>query len=44
MKEKIDKLGKCVKQLVIVFLALHRSKIAGIGVKDIPLRKMEIFK
>ena len=25
-------------------LALHRSKIAGIGVKDIPLRKMEIFK
>lgn len=24
--------------------ALHRSKIAGIGVKDIPLRKMEIFK
>ena len=23
-------------------LALHRSKIAGIGVKDIPLRKMEI--
>lgn len=25
-------------------LALHRSKIAGIGVKDMPLRKMEIFK
>ena len=25
-------------------LALHRSMIAGIGVKDIPLRKMEIFK
>ena len=25
-------------------LALHRSKIAGIGVKDKPLRKMEIFK
>ncbi len=25
-------------------IALHRSKIAGIGVKDIPLRKMEIFK
>ena len=25
-------------------LALHRSKIAGIGVKDIPLREMEIFK
>lgn len=25
-------------------LALHRSKIAGIGVKDLPLRKMEIFK
>ena len=25
-------------------LALHRSKIAGIGVKDIPLRKVEIFK
>lgn len=25
-------------------LALHRSKIAGIGVKDILLRKMEIFK
>lgn len=25
-------------------LALHRSKIAGIGVKDIPLRKMEIPK
>ena len=25
-------------------LALHRSKIAGIGVKDIPLRKMEILK
>ena len=25
-------------------LALHRSKIAGIGIKDIPLRKMEIFK
>ena len=25
-------------------LALHRSKIAGIGVKDIELRKMEIFK
>lgn len=25
-------------------LALHRSKIAGISVKDIPLRKMEIFK
>lgn len=25
-------------------LALHRSKIAGIGLKDIPLRKMEIFK
>ena len=25
-------------------LALHRSKIDGIGVKDIPLRKMEIFK
>lgn len=25
-------------------LALHRSKIAGIGVKDIPLRKMEVFK
>lgn len=25
-------------------LALYRSKIAGIGVKDIPLRKMEIFK
>ena len=25
-------------------LALQRSKIAGIGVKDIPLRKMEIFK
>lgn len=25
-------------------LALHRSKIAGIEVKDIPLRKMEIFK
>lgn len=25
-------------------LALHISKIAGIGVKDIPLRKMEIFK
>ena len=25
-------------------LALHRSKIAGIGVKVIPLRKMEIFK
>lgn len=25
-------------------LALHRSKIAGIGVKDIPLRKIEIFK
>ena len=25
-------------------LALHRSKIAGIGVKDIPLRNMEIFK
>ena len=25
-------------------LALHRSKIAGIGVKDIPLRKMEISK
>lgn len=25
-------------------LALHRSNIAGIGVKDIPLRKMEIFK
>lgn len=25
-------------------LALHRSKIAGIGVKDIPLRKMEIFR
>ena len=25
-------------------LALHRSKIAGIGVKDIPLLKMEIFK
>ena len=24
-------------------LALHRSKIAGIGVKDISLRKMEIF-
>ena len=24
-------------------IALHRSKIAGIGVKDIPLRKMEIF-
>ncbi len=24
-------------------LALHRSKIAGIGVKDIPLRKMEVF-
>lgn len=25
-------------------LALHRSKIAGIGVKDIPLRKMENLK
>lgn len=25
-------------------LALHRSKIAGIGVKDVPLRKVEIFK
>lgn len=25
-------------------LALHRSKIAGIGVKDLPLRKVEIFK
>ena len=25
-------------------IALHRSKIAGIGVKDIPLRKMLIFK
>lgn len=25
-------------------LALHRSKIAGIGVKDIPLRKVEISK
>lgn len=25
-------------------LALHRSKIAGIGVKDLPLRKMEIFE
>jgi 23S rRNA pseudouridine2605 synthase len=25
-------------------LALHRSKIAGIGVKDLSLRKMEIFK
>lgn len=25
-------------------LALHRSKIAGIGVKDIPLRKMEILE
>jgi 23S rRNA pseudouridine2605 synthase len=25
-------------------LALHRSKIAGIGVKDLQLRKMEIFK
>lgn len=25
-------------------LALHRSKIAGIGVKDILLRKMEIFR
>lgn len=25
-------------------LALHRSKIAGIGVKDLPLRKMEVFK
>ena len=25
-------------------LALHRSKIAGIGVKNIPLRKMEILK
>lgn len=25
-------------------LALHRSKIAGIGVKDLPLRKMEILK
>ena len=24
-------------------LALHRSKIAGIGVKDVPLRKVEIF-
>ena len=24
-------------------LALHRSKIAGIGVKDLPLRKVEIF-
>ena len=25
-------------------LALHRSKIEGIGVKDIPLRKVEVFK
>ena len=25
-------------------LALHRSKIAGIGVKDLPLRKVEIFR
>ena len=25
-------------------IALHRSKIAGMGVKDLPLRKMEIFK
>lgn len=25
-------------------LALHRSKIAGIGVKDIPLRKMALLK
>lgn len=35
---------KMCEQVGHKVLALHRSKIAGIGVKDIPLRKMEIFK
>ena len=39
MKEKIDRYEKCAKQFGHKVLALHRSKIAGIGVKDIPLGK-----
>lgn len=35
---------KMCEQIGHSVLALHRSKIAGIGVKDIPLRKMEVFK
>lgn len=44
MKERIDKLEKCVKQCGKKVKALHRTKIGNITVKDLKLRRMEIFK
>ena len=39
MKEKIGKLEKCVKQFGKKVIALHRSKIGNIEVKDVELGK-----
>lgn len=37
MKEKIEKLEKCVKQFGKGVKALHRSKIGNIDVKDLKI-------
>lgn len=43
MKERIDKLGECVKLFGKSVKALHRAKIGNVGVKDLKIRWMEIF-
>ncbi len=44
MREKIDKLEKCVKQFGRKVLALHRAKIGDIVVKDLELGKWRYLK
>lgn len=43
MRERIDKLEECVKLFGRSVKALHRSKIGNVGVKDLKIRRMEIF-
>ena len=43
MKVRIDKLEECVRLFGKSVKALHRAKIGNVGVKDLKIRRMEIF-